>query len=77
MTQEGAKIEPIPNQPRGTLFEDNTLHCHYATEVTENALLFRLYRTEADLNALLAEAETLGVTCSVGLYQELGRKRNQ
>ena len=73
VTPVGAKAEPIPNIQAGRLFEDETLHCHYATEIVEDAVHFKLYRTESDLKALLAEAEALGVTCSIGLYQELGK----
>lgn len=53
------------------VFHHEGLHCHYCTEVEENCVRFLLHRTPEDLHALLKEAERLGVTTAVGLYQEL------
>lgn len=50
---------------------DESLCCHYRVETGEHAV-FTLRRTEDDLRLLLKQAEKLGVTRAVGLYQELG-----
>lgn len=47
------------------------LHCHYKIEPTDDQIMFTLQRTAEDLSELLAEAEELGVSAAVGLYQEL------
>lgn len=51
--------------------EDVHLHCHYRIEQTKDAAVFSLQRTMDDLRELLEEAEHLGVTRTVGLWQEL------
>lgn len=64
-TQEACHCttEPLPLQ-------DQKLHCHYRIQKEPDAVTFILQRTEQDLQALLAESETLGVTKAIGLYQE-------
>lgn len=52
-------------------FEDTILHCHYSMEPGENQINFTLWRTWKDMQALLEEADGLGITKSIGLYQEL------
>ena len=47
------------------------LCCHYGIEILEDSLLFSLTRTGEDLRALTAQAEALGITRTVGLWQEL------
>ena len=51
--------------------EDTGLHCRYRIRAYEDRIDFTLWRTGEDLFALLREAEALGVTLSVGLWQEL------
>lgn len=72
LTEEGAAAAPLPP---GTVLEggyrEETLHCHYQITLSDSAAKFSLWRTAEDLEALLAEAENLGVTTAVGLYQEL------
>ncbi len=53
------------------LHRDDRLHCHYNITQTENVVQFSLMRTHEDLEELLKEAATLGVTRAVGLWQEL------
>ena len=74
VTEKGCRAERQPCMD-GTEspFSDNSLHCHYRMENGEDAVRFYLHRTKDDLAALLEEAETLGVTQAIGLYQELGR----
>ncbi len=73
LTESGADIAALPS---GEVLSDGhwdeALHCHYHIDVSEEAARFTLWRTREDLNGLLAEAEDLGVTTAVGLYQELG-----
>lgn len=69
LTGEGAKI--TPGEAGETGFEDKKLHCHYTVAVEEREAVFKLWRTRADLEGLLEEADRLGVKAAVGLYQEL------
>lgn len=52
-------------------FSDQELHCHYRIVKKDDSVVFTLQRTKDDLNDLLAEADNLGITAAVGLYQEL------
>ena len=52
-------------------FYEEQLHCKYRTEITDDRILFSLCRGKKELSSLLAEAESLGITLAVGLYQEL------
>ena len=71
LTEEGAKATPLPpwERPAGG-FEEKSLHCHYRISLEENSAAFTFWRTKADIEAQLAEAEALGVTAAVGLFQE-------
>lgn len=72
LREDGAVSSTLPHVPvKETDFFDETLLCHYRCELEDDAARFTLYRTEADLELLLAEAEKYGVTTAVGLYQEL------
>lgn len=71
LTESGCTFLPFEHSRTGTL-TDEALHVHYHIEESANAVDFHLFRTEADLQALLEEAEGLGVKEAVGLYQELG-----
>ena len=51
---------------------DNQLHCRYRIETKPNEIVFSLYRCKDMLADLLAEAEQIGITKAVGLYQQLG-----
>ncbi len=74
VTAEGSRYTPLPFYiPPDSAHEDRTLHCHYEITVSEKEIRFLLGRTEADQRALLAEAMDFGVTCSVGLWQEIKR----
>lgn len=74
LTEEGCEGFPLPCPDFGAEgFSDDMLHCHYTIESTKKSASFTLWRTMNDLEELLAEAETLDVSGSVGLYQELGR----
>ena len=68
LTESGCTTAPLPDFPEEGQ-KDDKLHCHYTVEAPAT---FHLWRTREDLNALLKEAETLGVSQAVGLWQELG-----
>ena len=72
LTESGCFPEALYDFPEDGLEED-TLHCHYTVGTTAESAIFRLWRTRADLENLLKEAETLGITKAIGLWQELGR----
>jgi len=50
---------------------DKALHCHYRILIKDDRIIFTLKRTREDLKDLLSEAAALGITTTVGLYQEL------
>lgn len=72
ITEEGSNYAPLfpPETPEPS-HHAQQLHCRYHLSVTENAAQFTLFRTYNELSSLLEEAEQLGVTRAVGLYQEL------
>ena len=72
ITSKGCSIESmsfvnVPEFP----YKDENLHCHYRIDRAKDAVVFSLQRTWDDLQELLEEAGHLGVTRSVGLWQEL------
>ena len=72
LTEQGAKTVPLPYpDPGAEGFREDALHCHYRARVTDSCAEFTLWRTMDDLQDLMVEAEGLGVTAAVGLYQEL------
>lgn len=73
VTQEGSQFESARFEKLDEpIFGEETLHCRYHIRLTENAAMFELERRKEELETLLAEAETKGVSVSVGLYQQLG-----
>lgn len=71
LTAEGAACGSLPPEAAAAGgFSEERLHCHYAVIASQDAARFTLWRTEADLEALLEEAQSQGVTTAVGLYQE-------
>ena len=70
VTKSGSAVLPISDRPEYP-FADEALHCHYHIALKDDAVIFSLQRTKDDLDALLKEAENLGITSAVGLYQEL------
>lgn len=73
VTQEGSQFESARFEKLDEpIWGEETLHCRYHIRLTENAAMFELERRKEELETLLAEAETAGVSVSVGLYQQLG-----
>ena len=71
LTEKGAKSATLPHQKYPDCgLEDRQLHCHYQISFDETKVVFTLWRTADDIAAQLKEAEALGVTAAVGLYQE-------
>ena len=72
VTEEGSSISPLsPAEIPETALEDPALHCHYHIRTYETKIDFALWRTRENLTGLLEQAENLGVTLAVGLWQEL------
>ena len=73
VTRDGSQIKDclITHYDR-PVFEDVDLYCEYSIEVTEQQANFHLYRNDNMLKKMLRQAESLGVTLAVGLYQQLG-----
>lgn len=71
LTEQGAASAPLPvwEHPDGG-FAEARLHCHYRISLDETHAVFALWRTAEDVACQLEEAEALGVTAAVGLYQE-------
>lgn len=73
LTETGSVCAPLPcGETFDAGFAEENLHCHYRIDTAEDAVTFTLWRSAQDLDALLEEAESTGVTTAVGLYQELG-----
>ncbi len=72
LTEGGAEANPLsPAEFPESGHKEEVLHCHYCTELTENTAKFTLWRTNEDLTLLLEEADQMGISTTVGLYQEL------
>lgn len=75
VTSEGSRFSPAHStEVTEPSFPEEHLFCRYCTAVSETQAVFTLFRTRQTLDAMLQEAERLGVTRAVGLYQELGRE---
>ena len=73
VTPKGATDTPqFPPDRLDGGFLDENLCCRYRTEILESEVRFTLYDTRDSLKKKLEQAEALGVTRAVGLYQELG-----
>lgn len=73
LTDQGSSTEALP--PSGFPeegFREARLHCRYHSAVEPDRVKFRLWRNRQDWEELLAAAEELGVTRTVGLYQQWG-----
>lgn len=74
VTKDGSQFTDLTRfSPDGSCHKDPELLCSYQIRVLEDRAVFTLFRTREDIAALLQQAEGLGVTRAVGLYQELGQ----
>ena len=72
VTDKGSHFSPLRStELPDSAMEDSSLHCHYHIRTYDDHINFTLWRTREDLTNLLREAEALGVTLAVGLWQEL------
>lgn len=71
ITEQGASPGVMAAIPE-TGLEDSHLRCHYRIDLFDDRAVFSLWRTRQDLDALLEEAQQLGITKAIGLWQELG-----
>lgn len=71
LTPKGASYSPLPYGAFRDGHKEEKLHCRYHINITDDRADFTLFRTPEDLQSLLSEAESLGVTQAVGLWQEL------
>jgi len=77
LTKDGASSTALPYPAfDGREFVDHALHCHYHMELEPEKARFFLRRTIEDEEKLLAEAEDLGITATVGLWQEFNRQES-
>ena len=72
VSKNGAAIEQIFAAAPSCGFFDETLRCRYMTSIQEDHISFTLFDTPGTLKKKLELAQSLGVTRTVGLYQELG-----
>ena len=76
ITADGCKAASLPYEfSQDNTFTEEILHCRYRCEVDSDKIRFQLYRTADQLDALLEEATTLGIEKSIGLYQQLGKRK--
>lgn len=61
---------PLSQLPE-PIFTDEELCCRYHMELLEDRVLFHLRRSKDELSKLLQQADALGVTYAVGLFQQL------
>lgn len=70
ITDSGSTVTPLPYFHDTCGHRDEALHCHYRVELLEDSARFTFWRSSEDIDTLLEEAESLGITTAVGLYQE-------
>ena len=74
ITEKGCVCSPAPLPREASVFHtDEALHCRYYLELEDDRARFTIWREQEQLQALLAEAQALGIDCAVGLYQQLGK----
>ena len=71
VTENGCREEADSPSEENYLHHDEILHVNYQITAWHDRVEFRLRRTQSEIAHLLKEAETLGISTAVGLYQEL------
>ena len=72
VTEDGSRYTPLPNHiPEETCHFEPKLHCHYEITAEKDRVLFRLGRTGEDQLSMQAATAPLGVTRTLGLWQEI------
>lgn len=78
ITAKGCHCEsPCFAAPETLLHHDLQSHCHYSIQVSDTDVTFTLGRSKEDFSNWLQDAQGLGVTRVVGLYQELAAYCNE
>lgn len=72
LTKNGAAFAVNTQATGDVIHTESKLHCHYSISCGDDFAEFHTWRTKEDLEALLEEAQTLGVENAIGLYQEFG-----
>lgn len=72
ITAQGSRSTPLPLccVPENC-FVDEALYCRYQTQILPEQISFHIERSGKQLEDMLAQAQALGVTKAVGLYQLL------
>lgn len=71
ITESGCSIKPDSLTAKEQFpHRDKNLHVSYRIEPSEDCVVFRLQRSQEELEKLVKEAENLGITTVIGLYQE-------
>ena len=71
VTQDSSRYIPIPNEIMTEKWHfDAALHCHYHIKIEESQIIFTLSRSGSDLVPWFEQAQQLGVSSIVGLYQD-------
>ena len=74
VTEDGSQYTTLPHYcPENTAHLEQALHCHYTITVEEDRALFHLGRTADDQSSVIKVVKELGVTCALGLWQEMRR----
>lgn len=65
------RTQAPPVQEQDLLLSDSCLHCHYRTTIFTDKAEFLLQRTAEDMVQLLLNGDSLGIACTVALYQQV------
>ena len=73
ITEDDCQISPAdPENAESLPHIDQAVHCRYRVTMEDTCARLHLHRGIPELQAMLQEAEDLGVQVAVGLYQQLG-----
>lgn len=74
VTEQGSTVLPgsIPESPEA-VHTDEELRCQYCLELEDTCARFTVWRDREQLEMLLQDGEKAGISCAVGLYQQLKR----
>ena len=72
ITEAGCREDTYCPDAHAPIHWDNELCCRYSMQTNGAQVIFSVKRDKDALHQLLQQARPFGVTCGVGLYQELG-----
>lgn len=76
VTETGSTTQVLPMRPEQDGFFDDALCCRYSQEIGEEQIRFTLWRDASALDVLAEAAGSLGVTKTVGLFQDFVHNRS-